>query len=167
MGRGHNGDALTVERGAELTSLETVCPWGVTDLFETFKYVVKSDSNESRDVFANDPVGVELVDDAEHFRPEISVVVGTSLFSSDGEWLTGKSSGDNGWSGMYSGFLIKALFRKCSDISPPWHGRPVLFQNGRWVIGEFALPNRLEPRPLCGKIQPPNAGKKGKVGQCF
>lgn len=80
VGRGHDSDALAFEEGTELLSRETVCPRGVTDLFETVKYVVKSDSNKSRDVCSNDPVGVELVDDAKHFWPQVLPAEAVELF---------------------------------------------------------------------------------------
>lgn len=110
VGRGHDSDALAFEEGTELLSRETVCPRGVTDLFETVKYVVKSDSNKSRDVFSNDPVGVELVDDAQHFRPQVSVVFFASLFPRNGERLTRESTRDNGGTAAVCS-LIETLFR--------------------------------------------------------
>ena len=47
---------------------------------------------DSSNIFANDPIGLDLVNAAEHVRPEIAVIFRASSLPGITEWLTWKSS---------------------------------------------------------------------------
>ena len=50
-------------------------------------------SGEASNIFTNDPSGPDFVNNSQHFRPEVTLVVSPTPFSSIGKRLAGKSSG--------------------------------------------------------------------------
>jgi len=60
------------------------------------RYLALLDHREdSSNVFSNDPIGLHLVNAAEHVRPEVAVILRASSLPGITEWLARKSAGEN------------------------------------------------------------------------
>jgi len=96
----NNPESLSDVRGANRASWNIKRPRGVALGLQIREYFVQAQSRESNNVLSNNPSGPEFPDNSEHFRPEMSGVVGSSLVAGMGERLTGKSAHNDIWIGF-------------------------------------------------------------------
>ena len=96
----NNPEALADVRGANRASWNIKRPRGVALTLQVREYFVQAQSCEPSNVLSNNPSGPEFPDNSEHFRPEMSGVVGSSLVAGMGERLTGKSAHNDIWIGF-------------------------------------------------------------------
>ena len=95
FGVGHNGDAVPLVRGVDAASRNNKRLAGVADAFQVRKHRVECQIDDARHVLTKDPTGPDFVNNAEHFRPEVTVIVLASALPGKAERLTGESSGNN------------------------------------------------------------------------
>jgi len=94
VGVGHNPDAFSPVLSPEGTSRKTKRPRFVTFGFQVSETAVKSQVDEVRNVFSNDPTGPCFGNKAAHFRPEVTRVRLSPLPTGDRVGLTGKAASD-------------------------------------------------------------------------
>jgi hypothetical protein len=82
-------------RGVDATSRNNKRNCGVACTFQVRKHLVERQIDDPRHIFAKDPSGLELFNNSEHFRPEVTVVFLASALPGDGKGLAGESSGNN------------------------------------------------------------------------
>jgi hypothetical protein len=84
------------------------------------------DVNKASDIFSNNPPWGKLSDNAKHLWPEVTVIVGSSLFASDAEGLARKASCDN--VGKLNSICLESLFGNFFDIIIYFNSVPVFLQ---------------------------------------
>ena len=82
-------------RGVDTASWNKECLAFVSFRFQVRKHLVECQIDDSRHIFTNDPSGPEFSYDAEHFRPEVTVIVLASALPGKGKGLAGESAGNN------------------------------------------------------------------------
>jgi hypothetical protein len=95
LGVGHNPDSVSSVRGVDGTSRNSKRPRGVANGFQVKKHVVERQTDDARNILANDPSGSFLFNNSEHFRPEITVIFFASLLPGLTEWLARKPACDD------------------------------------------------------------------------
>jgi hypothetical protein len=89
---GQNCDPIPFVRGIDTASRNNERLPGVTDVFQVSKHLVECQIDDSRHIFTKHPSGPEFSYDAEHFRPEETVIVLASLLPGNGKRLARESS---------------------------------------------------------------------------
>jgi len=90
----HNPDPVSSVSGIDTASWNNKRPAGVADSFQVRKHVVEFHRDDSRNVFAKHPSGSRFLDNAQHFRPEMTVICLASPLPGATEWLARKSTCD-------------------------------------------------------------------------
>lgn len=144
------------------------CLDGISDVFKVFKDAVKNivlrldgslladhfrvqrglcHADDASNIFANNEIGSDCVNCAEHRRPEVAVVFRSPALSGKGKWLTWEASGKD--------VDASAPNREvcCGDVVIGLCVRPVMFQDtlAEWIY--FAVEGVCPAHPLGGKVE--------------
>jgi hypothetical protein len=111
------------------------------------EYTVECQSDEASNILDNDPSGLVDMHNAEHLRPEITVVCRAPSLAGDTEWLAGNASGHNI-------NASKVVPPHVPYIRDPLHVRPMLRENLPAVVVYLNLSDHLHTRPFGGQINP-------------
>ncbi len=76
---------------ADGTSRKYECPDGISRLFQVRERFVQPHIDEVSNIFAKHEMGAQLVNDAAHFRPEVTGVCEALSVSDRGKGLAGES----------------------------------------------------------------------------
>jgi hypothetical protein len=106
---------------------------------------------ELRHVLTQNPTGPDDFNNAAHLRPEVAVIVRSSLASGNRKGLAGESSGNN---------INCRCIGEGADVSIARHSRPVFRQHLDAVRLNLTEPARLESRPPETQVHAPDAGKE-------
>ena len=91
-GVGHNPHSISSVRGVEGASWNNNRPCGVPFAFQLRKHIVECHLDDSSNILCKDPTGSCFFNNAEHFRPEVTVIFLASLLPGLTEWLARKST---------------------------------------------------------------------------
>jgi len=91
---GHNEHSLPEVRCADTDSWNHKRRCFVALGLQIRQRLVKSHPHEASNILTNDPSGVELFNNAQHFRPEVASISRPSALSCRGEGLTGETARD-------------------------------------------------------------------------
>jgi len=72
---GNNGDPVPPVRGADTASWKYKRPCFVTLSFQVSKHIVECHMDDSSNVFTTHPSGLNFVNNAEHFWPQVTVII--------------------------------------------------------------------------------------------
>ena len=147
---GHNPDPLPLVRGIDGTSRNTDRPHGVAETFQVSAHLVECQIDDPRHILAKEPSGPESVKAADHFRPEVTVIVLASLLPGNAERLTGESSAHKVNSGDESPVDL-------SNVIVTRDYRPVLFEDFPAIVVVFDLPFDTHSGSFKAKIKAPYA----------
>jgi len=125
---------------------------GVAFTFQIGGDEIECHAEETNNVLTTDPSGPSIANDAEHFRPEMTVIGGASLLSHVAERLAREATG-------YEGNASVSCSIDIAYIPQSWHIRPVLRQNTTAERIDLHLRDGTESGPLSGQIDPANPGK--------
>ena len=117
------------------------------------KYPSFHHSGDSSNILTDNPSGPDFVNNAEHLRPEITVIVSSSPLSGVGKRLTWESSGEDI-------DLASPFFETCfCDVFIGFRfGKPVV-QDGATEGVDFAMERVNPPHHLRGHLRPANSTK--------
>jgi hypothetical protein len=122
-------------------------PCGVAFGFQASETSVDPHSDESINVFSNDPRGSDFANNSKHLKPEARTLAGQpDPFPRLADVLTGKSTGNEG-----SCFSISVSVN-CSNIIKNRHPRPVSCQYLLAVFVLLAEAYGFKACPFCGKV---------------
>jgi hypothetical protein len=91
----HNPDSFAAVVGSESVSRKYKRPAGVALSFQISEYSVEVKRDDSRNILANNPSGSDFLNNSQHFRPEITVILIASLLPGNAEWLARESPDHN------------------------------------------------------------------------
>jgi hypothetical protein len=91
---GNNPNSVASVPRADGTSRNNNRPRFVADAFQVSKTIVERHRDEPSNVLTKHPAGPGLVNNADHFRPEVTVIVRASLLPGNTERLTGEASSE-------------------------------------------------------------------------
>jgi len=94
LGVGHNPNSVPAVRGVDGASRNNNRPCGVADTFQRSKTIVECHVDDASNVLTKHPTGLEFRHNAEHFRPEETVILVASSLPGTTEWLAGKTAGE-------------------------------------------------------------------------
>lgn len=114
---------------------------------------------EARHVFTNNPSGPSDFDNAEHCRPEVTVIVKASLVPGCAPRLAGKSAGE------YGDTSKPGKVGSDPDVSNVGDSGPAFLEDTAGVGLDFAEAGGSETGPAGREGESSNAGKKVKVGE--
>ena len=90
---------------------------GVVRTFQVSEHLVECQFDDSSNVFANNPTGLEVFINAEHVWPQVAGISVSELFSCQGKRLAGEAASDEiDFSGV-SEVACVSFARKFSDVS--------------------------------------------------
>jgi hypothetical protein len=92
FGVGHNPDSIPSVFGTDGASWNNKRPAGVAFAFQVRKHSVELHVDDSRHVFNKHPTGSCFRNNAEHLRPDRTVICRASALPGETEWLARKSS---------------------------------------------------------------------------
>jgi hypothetical protein len=130
---GHNPDPLPEVRRIDGTSRNTQRCCFVTETFQVRKHLVEPQVDEPRHILTKEPIGPENGETADHFRPEIAVIILALSLPGTTEWLARKSSANkvNG---------LDELPIDAPDVVVTGDVRPVFFEDLPAILVNFDLP---------------------------
>ena len=111
-------------------------------------------SGETSNIFTNDPSGPDFVNNAEHLRPEVTLVLSTATLSSIAERLAGEAAREDV---DFSAPLAEVGFR---DVFITFAIREPIIQHGAPEGVDFAMEGVAPPHHLCGHLRATYAGKQ-------
>jgi hypothetical protein len=121
-------------------------PCGVTCGFQVSKHLVEVHSDDSRNIFAKEPSGSEGFNNANNFRPEVTVICLASLLPGNTKRLAGPSSANKvNW--------FEVVCSTIFYISESLNVRPVF---GEDFVAEgvvFDLPHNLHPCSFKAQVE--------------
>ena len=120
--------------------------------------------DEASNIFPKHPTGPQFGNNAAHLWPQVAFSRKAPPFSCGGEGLAREAAGEDG-DGFKSCFLKKRLLRECGDVPELRHIRPMLLQDGKWIVRPLALTDRFKACRLCRQVQPADAGKQADMGE--
>ncbi|MDP2317506.1 MAG: hypothetical protein Q8P41_31770 [Pseudomonadota bacterium] len=154
---GHDPDSLPEVGRADVFSTHNDRFAGVTlclQLVENPVQPERTETNESRNVFCQEPLGPDVSDDAEVFAPEPSVVFVPEPLSGDAGGLAGRTTGDHVDSSA------KRESVESSDVAMLFNLRPVLREDASAVRVLLAKGDRLHPGRLKPDADSADAGEE-------
>ncbi len=95
----HNPDPVSAVPGIDTASWNNKRPAGVADAFQVRKHSVEFHVDDASNVLSKHPSGSCLRDNAQHFRPEMTVIRRAPSLPGATEWLARKSPCDEADSG--------------------------------------------------------------------
>jgi hypothetical protein len=128
-------------RGADGTSRKYNRLRLVTEGFQVSKTIVECHVDEPKNVLTNDETGSDLVNNADHFRPEVTVIVLASSLPGDTKWLAREPAGDE--VDARSADISSSVWFAPLDRSP-LHGRGV---GNSGPVVPHSLLRTLDPFP--------------------
>jgi hypothetical protein len=75
LGVGHNPDSVSSVRGIDTASRNNKRPDFVANGLQISTHLVEFHGDDSNNIFTNDPSGLGFLNNAEHFRPEVTVII--------------------------------------------------------------------------------------------
>lgn len=140
-GVGHNPDPLPEVRRIDGTSRNPKHCDLITKGFQVSAHLLDPQMEEPRHIFTKEPSGPENGETADHFRPEVTLVVCASSLPGTTDWLAREASAHevNG----LDPFPIDS-----SDVVVTGHGGPVLFEDLSTVLIDFNLPRDFKTNPF-------------------
>jgi len=88
----HKEDARTPVRGSDSRSFIIEYPDGVTRALQVRTNIVAGNSQDSSNIFTDDPTRSNFADNAQHFWPEVAVVGFAFAFAREREGLAGEAA---------------------------------------------------------------------------
>jgi hypothetical protein len=150
LGVTHNPDSLPSMLRIDGASRNNDRPSGVAAGLQVRKHVVEFQTDDSRHILANDPSGPGIRNDAQHFRPEMAVIVRAESLPGETERLARKSPCDD----------VGADAGEFSDVSIVWHGWEILGEDTAGERFNFRETNRADACPLSCERESTDAGKE-------
>jgi hypothetical protein len=134
---GNNPESGSSVGSANSESWNIKRPRGVSRVVQASENFVQAHRSEASNVLSNRPSGPALLDNAQHLRPEVTIVALAESSSSLREWLTGESSHHN--------VCLTFVRPELMDILDDGNVRPVLPEHLTAERIFLAEANRLEP----------------------
>ena len=130
VGVGHNPDSVASVSGIDGTSRNNKRPRGVADAFQVRKDIVEFHRDDSSNIFTNDPSGSRLANNAEHFRPDRTVICLAESLPGDTERLARKSTCEQVDSGVVGSVEVEDV-----GMEERWAAvaRPMLFRSSAFA----------------------------------
>ena len=156
-------NTLSLVRGTDARSRNSERPAGVADTLQVSNAIVECHADDPSNILSNDPSGPELLHNAEHFRPEETVVLCASPLPGDGKRLAGEPAGDEGRA--FDAGVPESVSCNGSHVVESRHARPVFRED---LLAErvlLDLGDGAEPGPLCGEVDPSDACEEGEVSE--
>jgi hypothetical protein len=125
----------------------------ITKGFQVSEHLVDPQMEEAIHIFTKEPSGPENGETADHFRPEIAVIVLSLSLPSHAEGLARKSSADE-----IDG--LDELPVDGSDVVVTRDFRPVLLEDSSTVLINFDLPRDFKTSSFKSKIESADTGKQ-------
>jgi hypothetical protein len=94
LGVGHNPHPVASVRGVDGASRNNNRPRGVADTFQRSKTIVERHIDDSSNILTKHPTGLKFRNNAQHLRPEETVIRLASSLPGTTEWLAGKTAGN-------------------------------------------------------------------------
>ena len=149
---------------ADGASRKYECPNCISRFCQVKERFVEPHIDEVSNILAKHPMGAQLVNDAAHFRPEVTGVCKPPFRTDRGERLAWEAPGYEG-DCLFSCFLNESLLCYGCYVLKARRYRPVLFKHGILVGSPFTLAYGHKPRRFCGKVNPANPGEQAKMCQ--
>jgi hypothetical protein len=149
----NNPHPVSSVRGIDGTSRYNKRPDFVADTLQVRYTLVEAHIDEASNILANDPTRPELVNDTEHFRPEVTVIFRAPALPGNGERLTGEPPTDKvNW--------FEVVFPDFFDIPIPFYIRPMFGENLVAEIVDFNLPLDRHTSTFKAEVKATDAGKE-------
>jgi hypothetical protein len=144
---GHNPNSVSSVPGIDGASRNNKRPSGVTECFQVRKHTVEFHVDDSSNIFTKHPSWSCLRNNAEHFRPERTVI--SRAFSLPGHtvWLARESSGNK----------VGCHAADVSDVSMVFYMRPMPGQNRARIGLHLTESNGVKPCVLRSNRKPADA----------
>lgn len=97
VGVGNHPYSMSLVNGSDSTSRNIKRLAGVADAFQIRKHLVEFHADDSRHILAKEKLRPESVNNSEHLRPEVAVILRASALPGVTEWLAWPSSGNDVW----------------------------------------------------------------------
>jgi hypothetical protein len=121
----------------------------VTRIFQVSRHVVECHFDEASNIFTNNPSWLELLHNAEHFRPEVAVIVLALLLPGNGKRLTGETATNE--VNPINSICPESFGCDCSHVVINWYSRKILSQHGLRVRLNLTESNSLHASPAQSK----------------
>lgn len=125
----------------------------ITKGLQVSVHLLDAQMEEPIHIFTKEPSGPDHGETADHFRPEIPVVVGASSLPGSTEGLTGESAADkiDSWDPVPVNGGNVVVARDC---------RPMFLEDFPAIVIVFNLPFDGESGSFQSKVKPSNTGKQ-------
>jgi hypothetical protein len=127
FGVGHNPYSVSAVSGIEGTSRNNKRPCGVADALQVRKHAVEFQRDDSSNIFTKHPLRFGAINNAEHFRPERTVIARAASFPGEAVWLARKSPSDE----------VGSHALDVSDVAEIRHVGPVSFEDFAGIGFDF------------------------------
>ena len=153
VGHSHNPHSASSVFGIDGASWNNKRPRGVIDGFQVSQQIVEFHIDDSKHVFTKHPTGFGFSNNAEHFRPERTVIARASALPGKTERLARKSSCED-------------VARNSShefNVSVIWNSWPVFVKNARAVFISFAKADCFMTTPASRESKTTDPAEKVQV----
>jgi hypothetical protein len=127
FGVGHNPYSVSAVSGIEGTSRNNKRPCGVADALQVRKHTVEFQRDDSSNIFTKHPLRFGVINNAEHFRPERTVIARAASFPGEAVWLTRKSPSNE----------VGSHASDVSDVAVVGHVWPMSFEDFAGIGFDF------------------------------
>lgn len=94
VGVGQDCVSVSLVWSADAASWNHKRPRGVAFAFQVRKHIVERQIEDVSNILSNDPRGPQLLNNSQHLRPEVAVILLASALSGLGEWLAWEPAGN-------------------------------------------------------------------------
>ena len=132
---------------------------GVTLVFQVSAYSVERQTDDSVNIFTNDPARPDLSNDAEHFRPQVPFVLLRELLSGRAERLARKAA-DEDVDASTSGPFANMLACESPNVIVDRNLRKVLCQHAATELVDLAKSGNVASGPRRAERKAADAGEQ-------
>lgn len=132
---------------------------GVTLVFQVSAYSVERQTDDSVNIFTNDPARPDLSNDAEHLRPEMPLVVLRELLAGHAERLA-REAADKDVDSSASGPSGNNVACECPHVAMNRNLRKVLCQHAATELVDLTESGDVAPGPGRAERKAADAGKE-------
>lgn len=153
---GHNPCPGSLVDGPNGYSRNNNRPDLIADTFQIKTRLFECHVGEVSNILTQDEARSALVNDSEHFRPEVTVILRASSLPGCTKWLTREAARNE----VAPSPFVNDFFCERPNVAMNGYSRKVLAQYALRIILDFAKPNSLNSEPSTCKGETTDPGKQ-------
>jgi hypothetical protein len=122
-----------------------------------FEYHPVIPTNDSVNIFSDDPCWLDFLYDSKHVRPQVSVIIRTFSSSCCTEWLAWESSGE------YVNFPFELFGIEFSDVTDALCIGPVVVEDAIAERVDLAVKDIVPTHHFCREVETATAGEQASM----